>query len=246
MRRLDGDAGRDFPRTQRVLPKSLWKCTIYRETKILLPLYLRILFQPLHQFYISCHHSVQATLRRLARLSSGIFCFGLDCQLEYEPLRLPQTKSKSRENRSQTKRHRPQRRPIRKTINQIFRSREPALRCNLFASRLVNQKFSKPTQKRISSTIRAMGFNHLPTSQNHFQHFPSLFFLLFSCLFIFLNPPQLCRHRTSFRHIPNTQFFKNILSVPIHRIDADKQKFRNFLASFSILDHLQNFLFPNR
>ena len=244
MRRLDGNAGRDFPRTQRVLPKSLWKCTIYRETKILLPLYLRILFQPLHQFYISCHHSVQATLRRLARLSSGIFCFGLDCQLEYEPLRLPQTKSKSRENRSQTKRHRSKRRPIRKIINRILRSREPALRCNLFCITIGQSKVLKAYAKKDFLYDQGYGIQSSSNFPKSFSTFP--IFILFTCLFIFLNPPQLCRHRTSFRHIPNTQFFKNILSVPIHRIDADKQKFRNFLASFSILDHLQNFLFPNR
>lgn len=116
LRRLDGHSRGNFSRTEGILPKCLRHDEVSGEAEILLPLHLRVLFQPLHQFNISRHHAVQNALRRLARLPAGIFCTGLGRQLVYESLRLPAPKPESREDRSQHQRHRPQRTGKRKVM----------------------------------------------------------------------------------------------------------------------------------
>jgi hypothetical protein len=47
------------------------------------------------------------------------------------------------------------------------------------------------------------------------------------------NPLQLSGQRACFRGVGNPHLLKNILPVPVYRVDAYEKRFRNFFAPFS-------------
>ena len=86
VRRMDGHPRGSISRASRILPEAVQGFAGRFAEEVLLPVYLRLLLQPLCGDLFPVPYAIQATICRLAGILISTFCAGLDLKYLHEYL----------------------------------------------------------------------------------------------------------------------------------------------------------------
>jgi hypothetical protein len=96
--------------------------------KVFLPVYVRVLLQPLRHHSLPADHTIQTALSRLAWLLGCGLCAGVDCQLVHEPVWAATPRHPKRAGRNRRKRTRDGRAGAARSLTNVSAWQEPFLR----------------------------------------------------------------------------------------------------------------------